>query len=536
MKDHGLDLAVIGNGRTAALVDPCAGSSGGAIRASTAIRSSAGWWPARGEGILRRRARRHGRVSIRICAQYGDRLHAPDRSPGRQGKDHRFRPALPPLWPRLSPAADFSHRRAAAGLAAHHHPDAADQRTTANRCRNDRSAAITSAISAKVTDIRLTTDAPLSFIERRAPFVLTRPLHLVFGSGRAVPRRSANDLPGIRRSHARLLDSNGCGAFDLLRLAGSRHPRRDHAEALQFRGNRRIVAALTTSIPEAPRLRPHLGLSLLLAARCLFRRAGAQPHRRDAHHGGVHLLHACRSPADRRANCSRLYGVGADDRARQNGPRHDLQGYRGDGPVRIGNAAVDQVQHDTYGSVILAAMPMFFDRRLPRPAMKALFRLLETLGATRGRNRARAGCRHLGISRTPARPHPFGRDVLGRLSAARGHRQRIGLADRAKYWNAHCRAESSALARTRLEREARRLHRRPSIDDLDASVLFLPDLGVVEADDPRFVSTVAAMERELVREKHVMRYASADDFGLPDTAFLDLPLLADRRAVVARAA
>ncbi len=51
-------------------------------------------------------------------------------------------------------------------------------------------------------------------------------------------------------------------------------------------------------------------------------------------------------------------------------------------------------------------------------------------------------------------------------------------------------------------------------------MLLLPDLGVVEAKDPRFVSTVAAMERELVREKHVMRYASADDFGLPVTAFL----------------
>src|SRR6202008_3225694 len=57
-------------------------------------------------------------------------------------------------------------------------------------------------------------------------------------------------------------------------------------------------------------------------------------------------------------------------------------------------------------------------------------------------------------------------------------------------------------------------------EDLDASVLLLPELGVIEPDDPRFVSTVAAMERELVREKHVMRYASADDFGLPATAFL----------------
>src|SRR5207253_5081594 len=43
-----------------------------------------------------------------------------------------------------------------------------------------------------------------------------------------------------------------------------------------------------------------------------------------------------------------------------------LKGYRGDGPVRIGNAAAGQVQNDTYGSIILAAMPMFYDRRLPR--------------------------------------------------------------------------------------------------------------------------------------------------------------------------
>ena len=51
-------------------------------------------------------------------------------------------------------------------------------------------------------------------------------------------------------------------------------------------------------------------------------------------------------------------------------------------------------------------------------------------------------------------------------------------------------------------------------------MLLLPELGLIEADDPRFVSTVDAIERELLREQHVMRYANADDFGLPETAFL----------------
>ena len=57
-------------------------------------------------------------------------------------------------------------------------------------------------------------------------------------------------------------------------------------------------------------------------------------------------------------------------------------------------------------------------------------------------------------------------------------------------------------------------------DDLDASVLLLPDIGLSDADDPRFVRTVDAIERELFRDKHVMRYTREDDFGIPESAFL----------------
>src|SRR5260370_22413831 len=57
-----------------------------------------------------------------------------------------------------------------------------------------------------------------------------------------------------------------------------------------------------------------------------------------------------------------------------------LQGYRGDGPVRVGNQAAVQDQHDTYGSIILAATPMFFDRRLPRMGDETLFLPLQPPG------------------------------------------------------------------------------------------------------------------------------------------------------------
>src|SRR3989454_4335145 len=49
-----------------------------------------------------------------------------------------------------------------------------------------------------------------------------------------------------------------------------------------------------------------------------------------------------------------------------------LPGYRGMGPVRIGNQASRQVQHDVYGAAILAATHVFFDRRLLRPGDEIL--------------------------------------------------------------------------------------------------------------------------------------------------------------------
>jgi hypothetical protein len=49
--------------------------------------------------------------------------------------------------------------------------------------------------------------------------------------------------------------------------------------------------------------------------------------------------------------------------------------------VRIGNQAAEQLQHDSYGSVILAAAQMFIDERLPRMGDAGLFHRLEPLGA-----------------------------------------------------------------------------------------------------------------------------------------------------------
>jgi GH15 family glucan-1,4-alpha-glucosidase len=198
----------------------------------------------------------------------------------------------------------------------------------------------------------------------------------------------------------------------------------------------------------------------------------------------------------------------------------NLGGYRGFGPVRVGNAAAQQSQNDVYGSIILAAMPMFFDRRLPRPGDEALFRILESLGEKAARFALEPDS---GIweyrGRRRVHTHSAAMCWAGcqRLTAIASH---LGFTDRAAYWNAKADQIHGPLLKGAWHEKRGAFTAAFGEEDLDASGLLLAELGLVEPDDPRFVRTVSVMEKELIRHNRVMRYTSEDDFGLPVTAFL----------------
>jgi GH15 family glucan-1,4-alpha-glucosidase len=367
-------------------------------------------------------------------------------------------------------------------------------------------------------NVRLTTDAPLAYIDRESPFVLARPVHLVFGTDTPFE----GDLVTTCREFC---DRTRDYWQEWIRRLNIAYEWQDAViraaitlKLSSFEETGAIIAAQTTSVPEAP------GSGRTWDYRfCWLRDAFFVVH-------ALNRIGASRTMED---YISYILTIASGD-SRELRPVYSivstdplderivagLKGYRGDGPVRIGNAAVAQNQHDTYGSVILAATPMFFDRRLPRMGDENLFRRLEPLGEWAAKL---ALSPDAGIweyrERRRIHTHSVSMCWAGcqRLEAIAAH---LGLADRAAYWGERAANIHSVMLEKAWNPKRNAFTAAFGSEDLDASVLLLPEIGAIEPTDPRFVSTVTAIERELKRDLNVMRYSSADDFGLPETAFL----------------
>jgi GH15 family glucan-1,4-alpha-glucosidase len=279
-----------------------------------------------------------------------------------------------------------------------------------------------------------------------------------------------------------------------------------------------IVAALTTSIPEAPGSGRNWdyrycwirdayyvvqALNRLGAVDIMENYLGYLRNIMDAA-GGGHI--------------QPVYGVGYEPILTER-IIGGLPGYRGMGPVRVGNQAHEHIQHDVYGQIVLSTVQAFFDERLLRPATVADFDALERLGerAFAVYDRPDAGLWEL---RTRAAVHTYSAAMCwaacDRLANAA---VRLGLTSCAATWS-----ERAALVRATIEAKAWNAESQHFAatfggDQLDASLTQLVDLRFLTPDDPRHRDTMKALEARLRRGSNFMRYDEPDDFGAPETAF-----------------
>lgn len=366
--------------------------------------------------------------------------------------------------------------------------------------------------------LRLTTDAPISLVAEETPFVLGRPLCFLLGPDETLP--AAPDRVA-REFYERTLDY----WVDWVRYLSLPFEWQEvvirAAITLKLCSHEEtggVVAALTTSIPEYGDTGRTWDYRFCWLRDAYFtvealNRLGATKTMEGYLSYVTNLVAG--SPG---GYLQPLFGLGFEtDIAESEAPA--LPGYRGFGPVRIGNAAYTQVQNDGYGSVILAAAQSFFDARLPSPGDEALFERLEKLGdqAVARWNQPDAG---LWEYRTREAVHTHSAamcwaacDRLARIAV------RLGLSERADHWNERAVEIRENILVDAWSAELNSFTSTLGGDFVDASLLLLPEIGLVSPRDPKFLGTLAEVERALRYGNHIYRYKTPDDFGEPETAF-----------------
>ena len=109
----------------------------------------------------------------------------------------------------------------------------------------------------------------------------------------------------------------------------------------------------------------------------------------------------------------------------------------------------------------------------------------------------------------------FGTDKTAGLAKIAAH---LGLPARADYWRERADIIHGTILEKAWNEDIGAFTAAFGGEDLDASVLLMAEIGFIAADDPRYVSTVQVINRDLREGDHVYRYKVTDDFGKPKTA------------------
>jgi GH15 family glucan-1,4-alpha-glucosidase len=366
------------------------------------------------------------------------------------------------------------------------------------------------------SEVRLTTDVPLTYLGARA-FALTGRRHLVLAWGEPIEEALA---PLCERFLRETVDYwqrwvKHCVVPPMYqeRVIRSALALKLHC----FEDTGAIVAALTTSLPESPGSGRNWDYRYCWLRDSYYALGafGLLGHFEEREKFLQFLLTVASASPD--LDLAPLYRIdGGVDLAEAVLPT--WPGYEGNGPVRVGNAAAQHLQHDVFGEMVLALAPLFLDKRFGDQQTPATLDLVERLARKAA---AVAGQPDAGIweFRSEWRPQTFSSlmcwaavDRMAMIAAL--HKPAV---------EAEFRAHAT---RIRDEILARAVHATRGClvesyggTEVDAALLQAITLRLLTADDPRAHATLDAVRADLEHGGWLRRYRS-DEFGKADVAFV----------------
>lgn len=366
--------------------------------------------------------------------------------------------------------------------------------------------------------LRLTTDAPVAYIAGESEFGLDRPVSLFFGADEPLSdnpdQLSASFLEQTRSYWSDWVRSLNI-PFDwqeaVIRAAIT-------LKLCSYEDTGAIVAALTTSIPEASGTQRNWDYRFCWLRDAFFTVNALNRLNATRTMEGFVRFVVDAVERDIEGPVAPLFAIapGADLTERQAAA---LSGYRGMGPVRVGNEAATQIQNDGYGSIVMSAAQIFYDTRLT-PGGEGLYKLLRVV-ARRAERDALSPDAGLWEYRGRARAHTY----TAAMSWAAMHRvgligKHIGQGGDGDDWLARAEVLRREVLRRSIVPGEGWISGALDMPVADASSLVLPEIGLLPATHEAFLKTLDVVERRLMRNGFLLRYDEADDFGAPDNAFL----------------
>jgi GH15 family glucan-1,4-alpha-glucosidase len=276
-----------------------------------------------------------------------------------------------------------------------------------------------------------------------------------------------------------------------------------------------IIAAATTSIPEA------LGTERCWDYRYCWLRDSAfviEALRRISHlNEGEQFIAFLRDVAEA-APLQPLYGI-AGERSLPEIELPHLRGFNGTGPVRIGNAAATQQQNDLVGEIILCLETVLFDQRIVLDRPRDVFPLVQRLVEQAIDLAPRADT---GIWEYRAMPdhYTFSRAMCwAAIDRGATIASALGETDLAARWGAIAAREREVVITRGYSHALGTFTAALDGKHGDAANLLLPSIGLIDARDPRFLSTLDDYAKRMTRNGLMQRYTSRDDFGTTTSAF-----------------
>jgi GH15 family glucan-1,4-alpha-glucosidase len=366
--------------------------------------------------------------------------------------------------------------------------------------------------------LRVTTDAPISYLLEERAFLLEETVSFLFGSDETLRTAVADTAREFQertedywRQWVRRLAIKADWQEAVIRAAIT-------LKLCTFEETGAIVSAMTTSVPEVPDSKRNWDARYcwLRDSFLVVRALNSLSEVETMEHYLRYLSNVVTTSIDRQLQP--VYGITLD-RSLDEREEKCLSGYRGMGPIRVGNQACEHIQHDVYGNIVLAASQAFFDHRLLRPATVFDFKRLERVGERAFEVHATPDA-GMWESRSRARVHTSSAlmcwaacDRLARIAA------RFGLHDRVGLW-----CERAGIIRHAIETHAwneslGRYAESFNGVDVEAGLLLMCETGFHHARHSRFLSTVSAIEQHLRRGPFMLRYTAVDDYGEPASAF-----------------